>query len=56
VPLCDQDWLARAGVGSVQEQSLAELWQRLSDPRRMHAQGRWADLPLCSQCDEWHRP
>lgn len=56
VPLCDQDWLARATVGSVTEQSLAELWQRLSSPRRVHAEGRWGELPLCGRCDEWHRP
>jgi radical SAM protein with 4Fe4S-binding SPASM domain len=56
--LCDQDFHGWHAVGSVRESPLAELWQgpALSAARQYHSNGVWNDLPLCRECDEWHRP
>lgn len=56
VAQCDQDWLSRAAAGNIKEQSLYEMMAALNDARALHAQGKWDELALCSQCDEWHRP
>lgn len=56
VALCDQDWQGNGSPGNVRQKSLRELWQSLVASRALHKQGRWGEQPLCSKCDEWHRP
>jgi hypothetical protein len=58
VSLCDQDFQGNRAIGLVGESSLADLWQSaaLDDARRNHLAGVYNSLPLCSACEEWHRP
>ncbi len=54
VTTCDQDFAGRQTVGSLVDAPLSELWRsaRLAAIRA----GDHAAQPLCSACDEWHRP
>lgn len=56
VAQCDQDWLARAPLGDAKLEPLAEIWARAADRAKTHREGRAAELTLCGQCVEWHRP
>lgn len=58
VTLCDQDLKGRYALGSINEQSLSELWTSAELQRIQSAHSRRVfDLPpLCLACDEWHRP
>ncbi len=55
---CDQDFMAVRPVGSLIDQSLAELWTgpTITTLRESHADGRFDGDPLCTTCTEWHRP
>ena len=55
VALCDQDWLHGSGNGGAAK-ALAESWAAMEPVRAAQREGRWADLPLCARCVEWHRP
>lgn len=56
--LCDQDFRGSHAVGSTHDINLARLWhsQAMTSARQSHVDAAYGDLPLCSQCDEWHRP
>lgn len=58
VTICDQDLRGAHALGSLADAGLEELWtgERFSRIRGDHRAGRAGDLPLCAQCDEWHRP
>ena len=58
VTLCDQDFKGLHTVGTLREQSLAEIWRcaEFDRLRAAHQSGRFDPLPLCAACDEWHRP
>lgn len=56
VALCDQDWQGGHPLGDAKAASLLEIWQNVHDVARCHAEERIDELPLCSRCDEWHRP
>ncbi|HKQ49357.1 MAG TPA: SPASM domain-containing protein [Phycisphaerae bacterium] len=51
---CDQDFAARQTIGRLDESPLSELWHSA----KINAiRGNCFDsAPLCSKCDEWHRP
>lgn len=52
---CCEDQQGEASVGAFPARSLAEIWngQALRDRRRAHEDGRFADVPHCSDCDAW---
>ena len=56
--VCDQDYRGQHIVGSVADASLSELWTgpALASVRRSHIEGTYAGVPLCTNCEEWHRP
>ncbi len=58
VTLCDQDFNGRHAVGHIAEASLGDIWRGagLDRIRRAHMQGRFDPTPLCTACEEWHRP
>ncbi len=56
VPRCDQDWLARAPLGDLSRDTLADLWNNARSLHRAHTQGRANEMELCSGCEAWHRP
>jgi radical SAM protein with 4Fe4S-binding SPASM domain len=58
VTMCDQDFRGRHTVGRIAEQTLEEIWRgdELERLRAAHDEGSFESIPLCSSCDEWHRP
>lgn len=56
VARCDQDWLGRGSAGDATVTPLARIWQSMNDLRLRHREGGGADLALCRDCTEWHRP
>jgi len=53
---CDQDWLGRGSVGDARTMPLPQLVQQLIPLKEKHLQGQWDESPLCTKCDQWHRP
>ncbi|MBL4701374.1 MAG: SPASM domain-containing protein [Phycisphaeraceae bacterium] len=59
VAQCDQDWQAKAPLGSLAKEtlSLSQLWdQKGKSLCQAHEQLNLDSLKLCKQCHEWHRP
>jgi len=52
---CDQDFAGRQIVGNLTETALPELWQNAEVLRDIRA-NTCGSAPLCSHCDQWHRP
>jgi radical SAM protein with 4Fe4S-binding SPASM domain len=54
---CEQDVLGEQSLGTVGEDSVAEVWrERFGRLRADHAGGCFENRPVCSSCREWHRP
>ncbi len=55
VTMCGADWDARAPLGRVPEQTLAEIWcgAELARRRALHRAGDYASLVPCAGCDDW---
>jgi len=56
VALCSVDVHCRVPSGSVNEQSIKDIWQQglLKDYRLMHLEGRFDELPeMCRSCADW---
>lgn len=58
VPACDQDFHGTHPMGRFPQQSLTDIWTGapLTALRQSHLDGSCNAMPLCSRCDEWHRP
>jgi hypothetical protein len=58
VAVCDQDYQGLQTVGSLLEQSLEAIWQgaEFGRIRESHRCGQFNATPLCTTCDDWHRP
>ncbi len=58
VTACDQDFNGLHTAGWIGEQSLEELWTgaSFSRLRSAHRRDNLDATPLCTGCDEWHRP
>lgn len=58
VPRCGQDFEGAFPVGYWTTTRLGEIWagSRLTTLRQQHEGGRFTELPLCRNCDEWFRP
>ncbi len=58
VAQCGQDVNGKHALGNWFTQSLDEVWN--AAPRQsllaLHTTGEWATVPLCANCQEWHRP
>jgi radical SAM protein with 4Fe4S-binding SPASM domain len=52
VLLCCMDWRRRVVLGNVRTQSLREVWlgEKYQTYRRLHEEGRSAELDLCNSC------
>ncbi len=55
---CDQDFSGIAPLGSLADDSLADVWigNTIATTRTIHREGRFHELALCGACDDWHRP
>jgi len=58
VPLCNVDYNNKFPTGSLQDHSIAELWQSriMEERRRLHTEGKKSAMPLCSNCTVWDEP
>ncbi|MGD0769599.1 MAG: radical SAM/SPASM domain-containing protein [Tepidisphaeraceae bacterium] len=57
VVCCEQDFLARAALGRIGENSIESIWTGgMAALRREHAGGHWERQALCRACKDWHRP
>lgn len=58
VVACDQDFAGRQVMGDLTRESLHAIWtgQQATQLHACHVTSELAGLPLCPQCDEWHRP
>lgn len=58
VVTCDQDYAARQPVGHLGRASFREIWSgpQIRRLRDEHRRGVVDVQPLCSKCEEWHRP
>lgn len=54
VTTCDQDFAGRQAIGRLDESPLSELWH--SARLKAIRENCFDAAPLCSKCDEWHRP
>ncbi len=54
---CDNDFKVLSPVGSLKENSLAEIWagQELNQLRLAHREGDFTTHPLCQNCEDWCR-
>jgi hypothetical protein len=54
---CEEDIRAAQPLGHAAKDSIDEVWRtRLAPLRADHLQGQWARHPLCTSCNEWHKP
>lgn len=57
VTICDQDFQAKQCIGSIETNSLIDLWQGtpLTELREAHRAGTYNTNDLCPNCRYWHR-
>ncbi len=58
VVLCDQDFCGSSAIGSLTENSLAQVWlsKKFQQVRNAHNCGDFSEHDMCANCNEWHRP
>jgi hypothetical protein len=58
VPLCNADFANRHPAGDLSTHSIAEIWRShlANSRRRLHLDGRKAEIDLCAQCNIWDEP
>lgn len=58
VTMCDQDFNGLQSIGQLGEQSLEQIWRgaNFENIRKAHRDNQFNVNPLCTVCDEWHRP
>ncbi len=56
--MCDQDLHGLHAIGNIAETSITDLWhcQQLMTVRMAHRDGEFNCVPICLDCNEWHRP
>lgn len=55
---CDRDFKARHPIGSLNSSQLSDLWHSttMQELRQTHQHATYNRLPLCPDCQDWHRP
>lgn len=55
VTMCGADWDARAPLGRLQQQTLAEIWNSAEMRRRRdaHLAGEFGAIEPCAKCEDW---
>lgn len=55
VEICGFDISGRTNLGSVKEQTIQEIWKgpMFQWWRKMHAERRGGEIPLCRECPDW---
>ncbi|MBU4306152.1 MAG: radical SAM protein [Candidatus Omnitrophica bacterium] len=57
VTVCCKDVLCKLHAGNIFENSIGEIWNNkiLETMRKTHKAGRWDEIPLCKNCNEWNQ-
>lgn len=55
VMMCGLDIAARTDMGNVRKSSIAKIWlgAGFARARKLHLEGKGADIPLCRDCPDW---
>lgn len=54
---CEQDVTGKQTLGEIGNTPLTQVWrERFGAMRQDHRAGKWVSLPVCRNCNEWHRP
>ncbi|MEW6074237.1 MAG: SPASM domain-containing protein [Planctomycetota bacterium] len=55
VGMCGDDLHAQNVFGRFPARSLSEIWrgEEIGRARRLHREGRWDEIPICSRCEAW---
>jgi radical SAM protein with 4Fe4S-binding SPASM domain len=58
VGLCCEDWFNDGKMGNLKSEGIEEVWngRRFAGCRALHEQGRFDEVPLCRDCNSWHKP
>jgi MoaA/NifB/PqqE/SkfB family radical SAM enzyme len=53
VRMCCGDWLGEIVLGNARESTIYDLWhgEKVSEVRKLHAEGRFNEIPVCSRCE-----
>lgn len=56
--VCDQDFTGRFPVSDLHDEGLGTVWlgEVMSRARDRHRNGQFDATPLCTPCQDWHRP
>ena len=52
---CCYDYDCTMDIGNARDQSIEEIWtgERAQHFRRLHEEGRMAEIPICRNCQEY---
>ncbi|MCL4468241.1 MAG: radical SAM protein [Deltaproteobacteria bacterium] len=55
IAFCCMDFNSTVIVGNIMEQTIEEIWrgEKMEKLRRLHLQGRYNEIPICSRCNEF---
>lgn len=55
IAFCCMDFNSTVVIGNIMEQTIEEIWrgEKMEKLRRMHLQGRYNEIPICSRCNEF---
>ena len=55
VAFCCMDFNSTIVIGNIMEQTIEEIWrgEKMEKLRRLHLQGRYNEIPICSRCNEF---
>ncbi len=56
VALCCEDWYNEGMVGDATRDNITDIWngREFSRLRMLHEEGRYHEIPLCSDCSSWY--
>lgn len=57
VTVCCKDVFYKLCVGNICENTIAEIWkkEKWKAIRKLHNAGKWDEVPLCKNCNEWNQ-
>lgn len=57
VAVCCKDVFYKLSVGNINENTIAEIWknEKWETIRKLHNAGRWDEIHLCKNCNEWNQ-
>jgi MoaA/NifB/PqqE/SkfB family radical SAM enzyme len=58
IGLCCEDWFNDGNMGDASSTDLVKIWngRRFRQARKLHENGLFHRIPLCTDCNSWHVP